>query len=67
MLSRVVLAIVVGVIVALACVLIGGLLATLDVDFAVTVGDWLKRYASVLGLLSALWHFFSGTGWPRTP
>lgn len=60
MISRIVLAIVVGVIVVLACILVGGLLITLKVDFAITVGQFLKDYSGVLGLLAALWFFFSG-------
>lgn len=60
MISRVVLAVVVGVVVFLVCILVGGLLATLKVDFAVTVGNFLKNYAGVIGLLAALWHFFAG-------
>jgi uncharacterized Tic20 family protein len=66
MVSRIVLAVVVGVVVALVCVLVGGLLATLEVSFAVTVGNFLKSYAGVLGLLAALWYAFSGGfGWPN--
>lgn len=61
MIQRIVLAIVVGVVVFLGCVLLGGLLATLKVDFAVTVGTFLKTYASLIGLLAALWHFFAGS------
>lgn len=65
MLSRIGMAIVVGVGVFLGCLLLGVLLAALKVDFAVTVGNFLTKYASVVGLLAALWHFFSGSTWPR--
>lgn len=66
MLSRLIIAIVVGVVVALVCVLVGGLLSTLTVDWAVTIGEWLKRYSSLLGLLSALYQFFAGGfSWPN--
>lgn len=64
MIQRIVLAVIVGVVVFLGCVLLGGLLITLKVDFAVTVGTWLKNYAGVLGLLAALWHFFVGSPKP---
>lgn len=62
MIARIVLAIVVGVIVYLACILVGPLLADLKVSFAVTVGGFLVAYAPVIALLAALWHFFSGGG-----
>lgn len=62
MLSKLVLAIVVGVITFLACVLIGGLLITMSVPFVVSVGSFLKEYAGLLGLLSSLWYYFQGGG-----
>lgn len=65
MLSRVVVAVVIGVVVTLACVLIGSVLVSLKVDVAVTVGDFLRSYSGVIGVLAAIWHFFSGTEWPR--
>lgn len=61
MISRLVLAVVVGVVVTLACMLVGAILAALSVDLAVTVGNFLKTYAGVAGVLAALWHFFSGS------
>lgn len=59
MLSRIGSAVVVGVAVFLGCVLLGLLLGALRVDFALTVSNFLKQYASVIGLLAALWHFFT--------
>jgi hypothetical protein len=47
------------VVVYLLCILVGALLGDLKVSFAVTVGGWLVAYAGVLGLLAALWYFFS--------
>lgn len=61
MVSRIVLAIVIGVAVFLGCILLGVLLVALKVDFAVTVGNFLKQYAGVIGLLAALFHFFTGS------
>ena len=55
------LAVVVGVVVTLACILLGAILVTLKVDLAVTVGEFLKVYGGVFGVLAALWHFFSGS------
>lgn len=62
LLGRLVLAVVVGVVVYLLCLLFGPLVADLKASFAVTVGNWLVTYAGVLGLLAALWMFFSGGG-----
>jgi hypothetical protein len=68
MIARLVLAVVVGVIVYLLCLLFGPLVADLKVSFAVTIGGWMTAYAGVLGLLAALWYFFAGGGftlpWP---
>lgn len=68
MIARLVLAVVVGVIVYLLCLLFGPLVAELKASFAVTVGNWISTYAGVLGLLAALWYFFAGGGisWPAT-
>ena len=65
MIARVVLAVIVGVVVFLACVLIGGLLSDLKVDFAQTVGGFLQTWAAVIGLLAALWYFFTGGSFPN--
>lgn len=62
LLARLVLAVVVGVVAYLLCLLFGPLVADLKVSFAVTIGGWLVAYAGVLGLLAALWFFFSGGG-----
>jgi len=62
LLGRLVLAVMVGAVVYLLCNLFGPLVADLKVSFAVTIGDWLTTYAGVLGLLAALWSFFSGGG-----
>lgn len=67
MLSRIVLAVVVGVVVFLGCVLVGNLLVDLTASFAVTIGNFLSRYAGVFGLLAALWYFFANPAWPRRP
>lgn len=64
MLSRIVLAIVVAVVVTLGCVLVGGILISLSVAVAVTVGNFLKDYAGVIGVLAGLWFFFSGANFP---
>ena len=63
LLSRLVLAVVVAVLVTLGCILVGSILLALEVSIAVTIGDFLKKYGSVLGVLAGLWYFFSGASW----
>jgi hypothetical protein len=53
------LAVVVAVIVTLGCILLGDILATLKVDVAVTVGHWLRDFASVLGVAAGIWYYFT--------
>jgi Tfp pilus assembly protein PilN len=60
MLRRLALAVVVAVVVTLACVLLGGILATLQISIAVTIGQFLTQWSGVLGVLAGLWFFFSG-------
>ncbi len=60
MIAKLVLAVVVAVAVGLVCILLGGILATLKVPIAVTVGDWLATWGWVLGVLAGLWYFFRG-------
>ena len=64
MISRIVLAVVVAVVVTLACLLLGGILETLKVAIAVTIGQFLESYGAVIGVLAGLWYFFSGASWP---
>lgn len=54
------MAVVVAVVVTLACILLGLILVSLKVEIAVTVGGFLKTYATVFGILAGLWHFFAG-------
>jgi len=62
LIGRIVLAVVVAVVVTLACILLGTILAGLKVDIATTVGDFLKTYGAVLGVLAGLWYFFVNGG-----
>jgi hypothetical protein len=63
MLGRIALSVVVAVAVTLGCILVGGLLAKLNVDVAVEVGNFVKTYATIIGLASGIWFFFTR----RTP
>lgn len=60
MLARLILAVIVAVVVGLVCLLVGGILATLGVPIATTIGNFLARWAWALGVLAGLWHFFAG-------
>jgi hypothetical protein len=62
LISRLVLAVIIAVVVTLACILLGGILVTLKVGIAVTVGDFLQSYGAVLGVLAGLWYFFTNGG-----
>lgn len=67
MIQKLVLAVVVAVVVTLGCILLGGILDAVKVQIAVTIGDFLKSYSAVLGILAGLWYFFSGNTWLRRP
>lgn len=66
MLSKLALAVVVAVVVTLACLLLGAILVALNVSIAVTIGNFLKTYSAVLGVLAGLWYFFAGRLFPPT-
>jgi hypothetical protein len=63
MLRKIVLAVIVAIVVTLGCIFLGDVLGTLKVDIAVTVGDFLKQWGSVIGILAGLWYFFAGPSW----
>lgn len=60
MLSKLVLSVVIGVVVTLACLFIGGLLVTFRINWVIATGQFLQVYGALLGLLSALWCYFAG-------
>jgi len=60
MLRKLILALVVAIVVTLACILLGAILELLKVEVALVVGGWLKTYGVVLGVLAGLWYFFAG-------
>lgn len=63
MLKKLILAVVVAVVVTFACILIGGILISLSVSIAVTIGNFLKSYSGALGILAGLWYFFTDGTW----
>jgi len=62
MLRAIILGVVVAVVVTLVCILVGSILIALTVSVAVTVGQFLKDYAAVIGILSGLAYAFGGFG-----
>ena len=60
MFKNVIKAVVVAVVVTLACILLGAILITLKVEVAVVVGQWFVSYAPILGVLAGLWQFATG-------
>lgn len=60
MIARLALAVVVAVVVGLVCLLLGALLADIKIPFVATIGDFLRSWGWVLGLLAGIWYFFGG-------
>ena len=60
MIAKLILSVVVAVVVGLVCLLLGSILASLSVPIATTIGDFLARWAWVIGILAGLWYFFTG-------
>lgn len=60
MLTRIIMAIVVGVFVILVCILLGDLLVSFDISWVLAIGSFLKQFANLIGLLAALWTFVVG-------
>ncbi len=64
MISRIVIAAVYGIIVALVLMLIGPLIASLGSGPFDVVGHWLAAYAWIIGFLVAVVAFFRGSPLP---
>lgn len=58
-LKKIALATVIAVAVFLGCILVGGLFITVNVPIAVTIGGFLKTYATALAILAGIWYFFT--------
>lgn len=65
MISRVIVAVVYGILVALLCVLFGGIIASLGKGPFDTVGHFLTDYAWILGFLVGLLAYFGGASFPN--
>lgn len=60
MLKRLIISLVVGIFVYLACLLLGALLQTIEIEFVLVVGEFLEKWAGLFGLLAGLYEFFAG-------
>ncbi len=65
MLTRLIQAVLVAVVFGLVCILLGGILITLKVPIAVTVGGFLTEWGWVLGVVAGLWFYFGGGTFPK--
>lgn len=63
--TRIVQALLIAVAVGLFCILLGGVLVTLEVPIAVTVGGFFVEWGWVIGVIAGLWFFFGGGAFPR--
>lgn len=60
MLSKLVIAVVIGIVTTLVCIFVGGLLETMAISWVVATGTFLKTYGALFGLCAALYHYFGG-------
>lgn len=60
MLRKGILAVVVGVVTALMVALVGSVLAEVNQDMVATLGDFLKTYSFLFGVLAGIWYYFTG-------
>lgn len=60
MLGRIIYSIAIGVAAALVLLLIGTVLVSMDVPILKTIGDFLKEWCWVIGVITAVLTFFSG-------
>lgn len=60
MISRIVIAVVVGALVGLGCLLLGTVLNSLNIPPVEAVGEFLRQWAWVIGVLVGVLTFFRG-------
>lgn len=58
---RIVIAILVGIITTLLCLLVGSILLGIDTSPTALIGAFLTRFSGLLGLISGLYYIFSGS------
>lgn len=59
MIKNIVLACIIGVVIAIGCEFVGRLLMEVDVKLAIIVGSFLREWHTAFGILAALWYFFT--------
>lgn len=64
---RAILAVVVGAAVFLVCAFVGELLAKSGIPIAADGGAFIREWAKAIGLLVAVWYFFTGLSLPSKP
>ena len=64
MLRKIMLAVLVAIIVYIACIGIGMLLGAMNVAIAATVGAFITRFATAIAIIAGLWYYFAGAGNP---
>lgn len=62
MVNRVVLAVIIGIAVALGCGFLGTVLQATDQSLAEAVGSFLRAFSVLIGILAGLYWFFSRGG-----
>lgn len=66
MLSKIITSAIIGAVAFLVCVLVGPLLISLGIPFIAVIGNFLVKWAGAIGLLTALYVYFSGGSvWPN--
>lgn len=59
MVKRIILALVVGVVTTLVIMLVGVILVSIDISWTKTIGQFFQNWAALLGLLAAVWYYFT--------
>lgn len=60
MLRTALYALLVAIVVAIVCVLLGGLLIAFKVEIATSIGNFLKTNSTLIGILGGLGYFING-------
>lgn len=60
MLKRIVLAVLIGIFVYLACNFLGGAAEAVSIAWVASIGGFFVRFAELISFAAALWYFFGG-------
>lgn len=67
MLKKALYALLVAIVVATVCILLGELLVLFEVAIANSIGEFLKENSTLIGILGGLVYFVSDRPWLRQP